>query len=145
MSYVLPAYSKKCITGTICMYLKVLSLYETVISTCMTKTGRYNDLNGIYVINLNRASISINYMLQQLYSYRHAYLFFHLVTYADNQAYYIFIHVQAMHISYTWIMSITCIHMRYFQIVFLYTYTITVTFIITCMIMFSLLLVFLFM
>ena len=81
-------------------------------------------------------------MLQQLYPYRHAYLSLYLVTYADNQAYNIFIHIQAMHISCTWIMSITCIHMIYFQTVFLYTYTITVTFIITYMIMFSILLIF---
>ena len=65
-------------------------------------------------------------MLQQLYPYRHAYLSLYLVTYADNQAYHIFIHVQAMHISYTRIMSITCIHMRYFQTVFLYDHVLNI-------------------
>ena len=89
-----------------------------------TITVRDSDL---YLYDPNGALISINYMLQQLYPYMHAYLSLYLVTYADNQAYYILIHVQAMHISYTWIMSITCIHMRYFQTVFLYTYTITIT------------------
>ena len=41
---------------------------------CMTQTGRYNDQNGIYVIDPNGASIFVNCMLQQLYPYRHAYL-----------------------------------------------------------------------
>ena len=36
--------------------------------------ARYNDPNGIYVIDSSGASISINYMLQQLYPYRHAYI-----------------------------------------------------------------------
>ena len=57
------------------MYQKVLSLYETVISICMTQTGLYNDPNRIYVIDPNGALISTNYMVEQLYSYRHAYLF----------------------------------------------------------------------
>ena len=79
-------------TGNNCMYPKVLSLYETVISICIypkvsslyetvtyamyyvTQTGPFNDPNGIYVINPNGASISINCMLQQLCPYRHAYL-----------------------------------------------------------------------
>ena len=75
-----------------CMYPKVLSLFETVISICIyskvsslyeavtyvmyyvTQTGPYNDPNGIYVIDPNGVSISVNCMLQQLYPYRHAYL-----------------------------------------------------------------------
>ena len=54
---------------SICMYPKVLSPYETMISICMTKTARYNDPNGIYVIDPNMASISVNCMVQQLYPY----------------------------------------------------------------------------
>ena len=81
-------------------------LYDPNRAVIMIQTGSVIDPNG--------ASISINCVLQQLYPYRHAYLSLYPVTYADNQAYYIFIHVQAMYISYTWIMSITCIHMRYF-------------------------------
>ena len=68
-------------TGNNYMYPKVLSLYETVISICIypkvsslyetvtyamyyvTQTGPYNDPNGIYVIDPNRASISVNCML----------------------------------------------------------------------------------
>ena len=50
-------------TGKNCMLPKVLSLYETVISICMTQTGRYNDPNGIYVIDPNGALISVNCML----------------------------------------------------------------------------------
>ena len=58
-----------------CMYPKVLSLYEIVISICMyPKRGRYNNPNGIYVIDPNEVSISVNCMLQQLYPYRHTYL-----------------------------------------------------------------------
>ena len=75
-----------------CIYPKVLSLFETVISICIypkvsslyetvtyamyyvTQTGPYNDPNGIYVIDPNGASISVNCMLQQLCPYRHAYL-----------------------------------------------------------------------
>ena len=75
-----------------CMYPKVLSLYETVISICIypkvsslyetvtyamyyvTQTGPYNDPNGIYIIDPNGASIYVNCMLQQLCPYRHAYL-----------------------------------------------------------------------
>ena len=40
-AYVMPTYSKEVDTGKNCMYLRVLSLYETVISiyTCMTQTG----------------------------------------------------------------------------------------------------------
>ena len=79
-------------TGNNCMYPKVLSLYETMISICIypkvsslyetvtyamyyvTQTRPYNDPNGIYVIDPNGASISVNCMLQQLCPYRHAYL-----------------------------------------------------------------------
>ena len=55
-------------TGNNCMYPKVLSLYETVISICiypkvssLYETVNYacNDPNGIYVIDPNGASISI--------------------------------------------------------------------------------------
>ena len=42
MSFILcfmPANTLEVDTGKNCMYLKVLSLYETVISICMTQTG----------------------------------------------------------------------------------------------------------
>ena len=61
---------------SICIYPKVSSLYETVTYAMyyVTQTGPYNDPNGIYIIDLNGVSISVNCMLQQLYPYRHAYL-----------------------------------------------------------------------
>ena len=46
------AYSKKIDTGKNCMYSRVLSLYETVISIC----ALLYDLNGVHVINPNRAN-----------------------------------------------------------------------------------------
>ena len=75
------ANTLKADTGNNCMYPKVLSLYETVISICIypkvsslyetvtyamyyvTQMGSYNDPNGIYVIDPNGASISVNCML----------------------------------------------------------------------------------
>ena len=48
----MPAYSKKVDTGKNCMYLRVLSLYETAISIC----ALLYDPNGVYVINSNRAN-----------------------------------------------------------------------------------------
>ena len=35
----MPAYTLEVVTGKNCMYPKVLSLYETMISICITKTG----------------------------------------------------------------------------------------------------------
>ena len=101
-------------TGNNCMYQKVLSLYETVISICIyskisslyetvtyamyyvTQTGPYNDPNGIYVIDPNGASISVNCMLQQLCPYRHAYLSLYQVL--SRQSMYI---LCLVHISYS--------------------------------------------
>ena len=75
----MPANTLEVDTGENCMYPKVLSLYETVICICMypkvlslyetvifvlPKRGHYNDPNGIYVIDPNGASISVNCMLQ---------------------------------------------------------------------------------
>ena len=58
----MPTYSKKKMDmGKNCMYPRVLSLYETVISIC---TLQY-DPNGVHVINPNRANYIC--MLQQLY------------------------------------------------------------------------------
>ena len=55
------AYSKEVDKGKNCMYPRVLSLYETMISIC----ALLYDPNGVHVINPNR----VNYicMLQQLY------------------------------------------------------------------------------
>ena len=92
-------------TGNNCMYPKVLSLYEIVISICIypkvsslyeTVTNACNDPNGIYVIDSNRASISVNCMLQQLCPYRHAYLSFYQVL--SRQSVYI---LCSVHISYS--------------------------------------------
>ena len=55
------AYSKKMDTRKNCMYPRVLSLYETVISICALLC----DPNGVHVINLNIANYIC--MLQQLY------------------------------------------------------------------------------
>ena len=57
----MPAYSKEVDTGKNYMYLRVLSLYETVISICVL----LHDPNGVHVINPNRANYIC--MLQQLY------------------------------------------------------------------------------
>ena len=52
---------KKMNTEKNCMYPRVLSLYETVISIC----ALLYDPNGVHVINQNRANYI--YILQQLY------------------------------------------------------------------------------
>ena len=69
---------KMWIMGRNCIYIKVLSLYETVIYKlyCMVwpKRGHCNDQNRILVIDPKGATLSINYMLQHCYPYRHAYL-----------------------------------------------------------------------
>ena len=79
----IPANTLAADTGNNCMYPKVFSLYEIVISICIypkvsslyeTVTYACNDPNGIYVIDPNGTSISVNCMLQQLCPYRHAYL-----------------------------------------------------------------------
>ena len=57
----MPAYSKKMDTGNNCMYPRVLSLYEIVISIF----ALLYDPNGVHVINLNRDNYIC--MLQQLY------------------------------------------------------------------------------
>ena len=67
----------------------LLSLYETMISICMTQTGRYNDQNGIYIIDPNGALIYVNCMLQQLYPYRHAYLSLYQVLSRQSSVFYI--------------------------------------------------------
>ena len=104
-------------TGNKCMYPKVLSLYETMISICIypkvsslcetvtyamyyvTQTGPYNDLNGIYVIDPNGASISVNYMLQQLCPYRHAYLSLYQVLRRQSMCILCSIHISYSRIS----------------------------------------------
>ena len=48
----MPAYSKKVDTGKNCMYPRVLSLYETVISIC----ALLYETNGVYGINPNKAN-----------------------------------------------------------------------------------------
>ena len=48
----MPAYSKEVDTGKNCMYLRVLSLYEIVISIC----ALLYDPNGVHVINPNQAN-----------------------------------------------------------------------------------------
>ena len=57
------AYSKEVDTRKNCMYPRVLSLYETVISICIL----LYDPNEVHVINPNR--VNYIYILQQLYPY----------------------------------------------------------------------------
>ena len=100
-----------------CMYPKVLSLYETVISICIypkvsslyetvtdamyyvTQMRPYNDPNGIYVIDPNGASISVNCMLQQLYPYRHAYLSIYQVLSRQSMCILCSVHISYSRIS----------------------------------------------
>ena len=100
-----------------CMYPKVLSLYEIVISICIypnvsslyetvtyamyyvTQMGPYNDPNEIYVIDPNGASISVNCMLQQLCPYRHAYLSIYQVLSRQSMCILCSIHITYSRIS----------------------------------------------
>ena len=54
----MPEYSKEVDTGKNCMYPRVLSLYETVISIYVL----LYDPNEVHVINPNMASIHITYV-----------------------------------------------------------------------------------
>ena len=76
----------------ICVYLSFSFMFHACINLrsgygkelyvpegTITERGRYNDLNGIYVIDPNGASIFINCMLWQLYPYRNVYLSNYLI------------------------------------------------------------------
>ena len=70
---VMPAFSKEVDTGKDCMYSRVLSLYETVISIC---TVLY-DLNGVTIMTETEPTISVCY--NNCIPNRHAYLSVYLV------------------------------------------------------------------
>ena len=107
-------------TGNNCMYSKVLSLYETVISICIypkvsslyeTVTYACNDPNGIYVIDPNGTSISINCMLQQLCPYLPLYQVL------SRQSNYI---SHSVHISYSRIIIVIRQSYAIFTTIYLY-------------------------